>query len=65
MISGSAEIIRPQEASPTAKRHRVLGIDLATQIFHVVGLDETRKIVLRKRLTWQALLPFIMQLPQC
>jgi hypothetical protein len=47
-----------------AKKHRVLGIDLAKQIFHVVVLVETGKIALRKRLTWQALLPFIAPLPQ-
>jgi hypothetical protein len=63
MISGSGEIIRPQEASPVAKKLRVLGIDLAKQIFHVVVLVETGKIALRKRLTWQALLPFIAPLP--
>jgi hypothetical protein len=63
MIPGSAEIIRAQEASPMAGKLRVLGIDLAKQIFHVVGLDQTRTSVLRKRLTRQALLPFTMQLP--
>ena len=60
MISGLAEIVRPQEASPMAKRHRVLRIDLAKQISHVVGPDETGKIVLHLRLTWQALLPLGM-----
>jgi hypothetical protein len=63
MISGSAEIIRPQEAGPMAKQHRVLRIDLAKQISHVLGPDATEKIVLRKRLTWQTLLPLVMQLP--
>ena len=29
---------------------RVLGIDLAKQMFHVVGLDDAGNIVLRKRL---------------
>jgi transposase len=42
---------------------RVLGIDIAKQIFHVVATDETGQIVLRKRLTRQAQLPFIAQLP--
>ena len=27
----------------------VLGIDLAKQIFHVVGMDDTGTVVLRKR----------------
>jgi hypothetical protein len=41
------------------KNLRVLGSDMAKQIFHIAGMDETGKIVLRARLTWQALLPFI------
>jgi hypothetical protein len=42
-----------------AKNLRILGSDMAKQIFHAVGMDETGKIVLRTRLKWQALLPFI------
>jgi transposase len=41
----------------------VLGIDLARQVFHVVGLDNTDAIVWRKRLTRSALMPCIAQLP--
>jgi transposase len=41
----------------------VLGIDLAKRVFHVVGMDATGNVVLRKRLTREALLPFIAQLP--
>src|SRR5262252_2709339 len=41
----------------------VVGIDLAKRVFHVAGMDETGKIVLRKRLTREALLPFIARLP--
>jgi transposase len=41
----------------------VLGIDLAKQIFHVVGLDDTGNVVLRKRIPRSALMPFIAQLP--
>ncbi len=62
MISGPGEIIRAQEASPMEKNHRVLGIDMAMQIFHPVGLDETGQIVWRKRPTRQALLPCIAPL---
>ena len=40
----------------------VVGIDLAKRVFHVAGMDETGKIVLRKRLTREALLPFIARL---
>jgi hypothetical protein len=44
MISAPGEIIRPQEASPMEKILRVLGIDIAKQIFHVVG-DENLSIL--------------------
>ena len=42
---------------------RVLGIDLAKQIFHVVGLDDAGNVVLRKRCPRGALMPFIAQMP--
>jgi transposase len=41
----------------------VIGIDLAKRVFHVAGMDDRGKIVLRKRLTREALLPFIARLP--
>jgi transposase len=40
----------------------VVGIDLAKRVFHVIGMDERGKIVLRKRLTREALLPFVARL---
>ena len=40
----------------------VVGIDLAKRIFHVAGMDERGQIVLRKRLTREALLPFLARL---
>jgi transposase len=40
----------------------VVGIDLAKRVFHVAGMDDKGKIVLRKRLTREALLPFITRL---
>ena len=42
----------------------VLGIDLAKRVFHLVGMDDTGHIVLRKRLTREALMPYIVQLPR-
>jgi hypothetical protein len=41
----------------------VLGIDLAKHVFHAVGMDNTGKIVFRKRLSRHALMPFIAKLP--
>jgi transposase len=40
-----------------------VGLDLAKQIFHLVGTDTTGKIVWRKRLTRHALAPFMAPLP--
>jgi hypothetical protein len=39
-----------EEASPMAQHMSVLGIDIATLVFHVVGMDDTGAVVLRKRL---------------
>jgi transposase len=41
----------------------VLGIDIAKQLFHVVGLDDAGNVVLRKRLPRGALMSFIAQMP--
>jgi transposase len=41
----------------------VLGIDIAKRVFHAVGTDERGNIVLRKRLSRHALIPFIAKLP--
>jgi transposase len=40
-----------------------VAIDLAKKIFHLVGADSTGKILWRKRLTRNALMPFMAQLP--
>jgi transposase len=39
-----------------------VAIDLAKKVFHLVGTDTTGKILWRKRLTRQALMPFMAQL---
>jgi transposase len=41
----------------------VLGIDLAKRVFPLVGMHETGHVVLKKRLTREALWPFIAPLP--
>jgi transposase len=41
----------------------VLGIDLAKLVFHVVGMDDSGHVVLRKRLARSALLTFIANVP--
>jgi hypothetical protein len=57
-----SEILEPQEAS-RMKEMSVLEIDIAKRVFHAVGTDDTGKIVLRKRLSRHALMPFLAQLP--
>jgi transposase len=41
----------------------VLGIDLAKQVLHVVGMDSSGQVVYRKRLSRGALMPCIAQCP--
>ncbi|HSX80887.1 MAG TPA: hypothetical protein VLQ80_20250 [Candidatus Saccharimonadia bacterium] len=45
------EPIEPQEASPMKQEMTVLGIDMAKRVFHAAGMDDTGKIVFRKRLS--------------
>jgi transposase len=37
----------------------VMGIDIAKQVFHLVGMDERGQVVMRKRLTRAELIPFM------
>ena len=47
------------------KEIKVLGIDLAKQSFQVHGVDEDGKTVLRKTLTREKLLEYMVQLKPC
>jgi transposase len=46
-----------------AQQMSVLGIDLAKLVFHVVGMDDTGAVVLRKRIARSELLAFIANVP--
>ena len=46
-----------------AQQISVLGIDIAKLVFHVVGMNESGHVVLRKRIARSALLHFIATLP--
>jgi transposase len=46
-----------------AQHTSVLGIDIAKQVFHVVGMDDNGHVVLRKRLARSELLNFIATVP--
>ena len=52
-----------QEASPKAQKLSVLGIDIAKQVFHLVGMDAHGTIQLRKRRYRAQMMVFIAQLP--
>src|SRR4029450_2068471 len=58
-----SETIQPQEASPMKQEMHVLGIDIAKRVFHAVGMDDTGKVVFRKRMSRHDLMPFIAKLP--
>src|SRR4029450_11684991 len=57
------EPMSPQEASPMKHDMHVLGIDIAKRVFHAVGMDNTGKLVFRKRLSRHDLMPFLAKLP--
>src|SRR2546427_12302623 len=63
MILESDATMSPQETSPMKPAMSVCGIDIAKRVFHAEGMDNTGKIVLRKRLARNALMPFIATLP--
>jgi transposase len=46
-----------------AQQRSILGSEIATLVFHVVGMDDTGHVVLRKRLARSALPTFIANLP--
>src|SRR5712664_2930602 len=52
------EPIEPQEASPRKQEMSVLGIDSAKRVFHAIGMDNTGKIVFRKRFSRHDLMPW-------
>jgi transposase len=45
------------------KKLSVVGIDIAKQVFHLVGMDEHGTILVRKRLYRAQVMAFIAQLP--
>jgi hypothetical protein len=46
----TSEPMEPQEASPMEKKRSVVGIDMAKQVFPLVGMDAQGTILVRKRL---------------
>src|ERR671915_2002894 len=52
-----------QEASPMEKQLSVLGVDIAKQVFHLVGMDAHGTILVRTRLYRAQVMACIAQLP--
>jgi len=44
---------------------KVLGIDLGKTVFHLIGMDEHGKIVLKKRYSRSQLFKFLANTPVC
>src|SRR5687767_8725987 len=63
MVAALSTTIHREEASPMAQHMSVLGIDIATQVFHVVGMDDSGHVVRRKRLARSALLTCMANVP--
>jgi transposase len=63
MVATFWATIHAEEARPMAQRISVVGIDIAKLVFHVVGMDDTGHVVLRKRVARSELLHFIATLP--
>jgi transposase len=63
MVAVSSATIHPEEADPMAQTITGLGIDIATLVLHVVGMDDTGHVVLRKRVARRELLHGIATLP--
>jgi hypothetical protein len=61
MVAALWATIHSEEASSMAQKMSVLGMDIAKLVFHVVGMDDTGRVILRKRLARSELLHFIAQ----
>ena len=44
---------------------RTVGIDLGKTVFHLIGMDENGKIVLRKKMSRSQLLAYMANVPEC
>ena len=63
MVAGYGSTIHHKAASPMAQQSNGLGIDIAKLVFHVVGMDDTGHVGLRKRSTRRAWLHFLAMRP--
>src|SRR5688572_29615316 len=63
MVVALSATVHDKEGSPMAQKISVLGIDIAKLVFHIVGMDDTGHVVLRRRVARSELLHLIATLP--
>jgi hypothetical protein len=63
MAAASSTTMHPEEARSMAQPISALGIDIAKLVFHIVGMDDSGHIVLRKRMARRESPHFIATLP--
>src|SRR5712691_11786419 len=60
MVAASGAIMHHKGARPLAQKIPVLGLDIAKLVLHVVGMDDTGGVVLRKRIARSELLHLVV-----
>jgi hypothetical protein len=63
MVTISSATMHPGQASSMAQQMSVLGIDIAKLVFHVVAMDDSGYVMLRKRRARREWLHCIATLP--
>jgi hypothetical protein len=63
MVTISSATMHPGQVSSMAQQMSVLGIDIAKLVFHVVGMDDSGYVMLRKRIARREWLHYIATLP--
>jgi transposase len=63
MVAVSWATLHLEEANPRAQQISVLGLDIATLVFHMVGMDDRGHGVLRKRMARREWLHVVALLP--
>jgi hypothetical protein len=63
MVAISSASMYPEEASSMAQQMSLRGIDIATLVLHVVGMNDSGHVMLRKRTARRKWLHLIATLP--
>jgi hypothetical protein len=63
MVAISSATMYPAKASSMAQQISVLSIDIAKLVFHVVGMDDSGHVMLRKRIARRVWLPCLATRP--